>query len=165
MTFIGIIPQIAFFLLMRGSLFGWALLALALSFIDMLDGLAARANDRVTAFGAVLDSVLDRVADFLIIGGFYAGGLVSLNLAAMLLLAAYLTSYIRSRAELAADGKIKFNNGLIERPERIIYLFVVLALHLVFPNATNLVYNLVILLTILSFVTVCQRLWKAYERL
>src|SRR5204863_475926 len=85
LTLIGIIPQVAFFFLMRSHFYGWAALALALSIFDVLDGVVARASGRVTAFGAFLDSTFDRIADFLIIWAFYVAGLVPLNLIIILL--------------------------------------------------------------------------------
>ncbi|MEF9475730.1 MAG: CDP-alcohol phosphatidyltransferase family protein, partial [Candidatus Mariimomonas ferrooxydans] len=45
------------------------ILILCGGFLDMLDGVVARANNRSTSFGAFLDSVLDRYSDsFLLIG-------------------------------------------------------------------------------------------------
>src|ERR1044072_180655 len=139
--------------------FGLAALALAFSFIDMLDGMIARQNHQVTAFGGFLDSVLDRISDFLIIGGFYTAGLINLNLATWLLVTTYLISYIRSRAELASYGKIAFNQGVIERPERIIFLFLVLVFGRIYSQ------DLLWILVDLSLFTIGQRVWYAYKKL
>jgi CDP-diacylglycerol--glycerol-3-phosphate 3-phosphatidyltransferase len=158
-----------FFILMASHHFVWALVALFGTVFDLLDGLVARANNRVTGFGALLDSSMDRVGDFLIILGFYAAGLVRIETTAILLTATFLISYIRSRAELASGGTIKFNYGLIERPERIIFFGVVLLAHLLAPGSViygmSTVEMLVRLLTLLSVYTVIQRILLAYKML
>ncbi len=141
-----------------------AAIALAFSFIDMLDGLVARKFGKASEFGAFLDSTMDRVSDFLVIAGFYAADLISLNLAAGLLLVTFLISYIRSRAELASNNQVKFNMGLIERPERIIFLLIVIIIEIVFPS-TTLSTPLIELLLLLSLITVAQRVLFAYKKL
>ena len=162
LTLIGIIPQVAFFILMQNHLYGWALLALACSIIDMLDGLVARAHNKVSAFGGFLDSIIDRLGDFFIIAGLYVGGLASLILSAILLLAAFLTSYTRSRGNLPAIG-------LIERTERVAFIFLAVIIKAVFPTASisgfNLSEVLILILAVLSVFTVCQRVWYAYKHL
>jgi CDP-diacylglycerol--glycerol-3-phosphate 3-phosphatidyltransferase len=45
---------------------------LAAGVFDMLDGALARLTERVTKFGAILDSTLDRVSEALILLGLYA---------------------------------------------------------------------------------------------
>ncbi len=164
LTLVGIIPQLLFFYFMMNHQYIAAAIALAASCIDMLDGLVARALGMVTRFGGFLDSTTDRIADFLLVAGFYAAGLIDLKLAALLLLATYMISYVRSRAELAAEGKMKFDHGLIERPERIIFLLLVLVLQIIFPDS-NLAVPLIWILTILSIFTFFQRVWHAYKKL
>src|SRR5258708_169128 len=169
LTLIGIIPQALFFIFMRQHHFDYAAVALAFSAVDLLDGAIARTNNQVTAFGGFLGSTVDRISDFILVAAFYAGGLISLLLASVLLVASYLISYVRSRAELAAMGKIKFNYGLIERPERIIFMFLVLILHMFMPHASignmPLTEFLIWILAILSIFTLLQRIWHAYKKL
>ncbi|HEV8601127.1 MAG TPA: CDP-alcohol phosphatidyltransferase family protein [Patescibacteria group bacterium] len=169
LTIIGIIPQVLFFIFMHSHSFTWAAFMLVLSVFDMLDGMVARLSGKVSRFGAFLDSTVDRISDFIIIAGFYASGLIPLELAAVLLAVTYLISYARSRAELASGGEIKFDRGLIERPERIIYMFAVLILHLSLPDTQ--IYGialpefLMLILTVLSVYTLLQRIWYAYKNL
>lgn len=89
--------------------FGWfeaAALAFTLSgVLDLLDGALARAMDRRSRFGALLDSSLDRVADACVPIGlvvFYSaqGGLAAIP--ALALLASLWVSYIRARAQSLA---------------------------------------------------------------
>jgi len=169
LTVIGIIPQLLFFYLMSQHNYGWAVIALAFSFIDMLDGMIARATHRVSAFGGFLDSVFDRLSDFLIISAFYVAGLVNLPLTATLLVSSFMVSYIRSRGSLASGGKLKFEVGWIERPERIILLFFVIVLQISIPNAQisghSLAEVLIFFLTILTVITFFQRMSHAYDKL
>lgn len=90
------------------------------SLFDSFDGMVARANGRTSAFGAYLDSVLDRYSDgFIFLGAAYhlRTNPVAVALALGTLMGAYLVSYTRARAEgLGVDCKV----GVMERPERII---------------------------------------------
>jgi archaetidylinositol phosphate synthase len=169
LTVLGIIPPVLFFIFLQSQSFIWAAIALLLSGIDMLDGLVARAAGKVSAFGGFLDSSVDRVSDFLIIAAFYAAGLVRLEITAILLLVTFLISYVRSRAELASMGKLRFDQGLVERPERILFLFAVVALKMIFPKADafgmSLSEFLVSILLVLSVYTLIERVFYAYRRL
>jgi CDP-diacylglycerol--glycerol-3-phosphate 3-phosphatidyltransferase len=108
------------------SIAGWTLGILA--FFDVVDGTVARRTGTSSVFGAFYDSTLDRVADGFLFGGlifFYASnsphhslGMVTIALAG--LLATFLTSYTRARAE--ALGIEMKGIGLMERPERIALL-------------------------------------------
>ena len=164
LTLIGIIPQALFFYFMYNHQFVAAAIALVFSCIDMLDGLVARATNKVSAFGAFLDSTLDRISDFLVIAGFYYAGLINLELFLVLLGSTYLISYARARAELASNNTIRFDQGLIERPERIIFLLIVLVIEIVSPD-NSWVRLLILILTTLSIVTFFQRVWAAYKKL
>ncbi|MHB1928423.1 MAG: CDP-alcohol phosphatidyltransferase family protein [Acidimicrobiales bacterium] len=91
---------------------------------DLLDGALAKASGRVTVRGAFFDSVSDRVADTLVLGGvaWYLqtrhGGHAFL-LPVAVLGASLLISYQRAKAEsLGFDAK----GGLMERAERIVVL-------------------------------------------
>jgi phosphatidylinositol phosphate synthase len=106
----------------RGHLFLGALLATVFVLFDMIDGAMARARGFSTPFGAVLDSVCDRIADGVLFAAItwwcLASGQEALGVAALVcLVAGQVISYIKARAEgagLTADG------GLVERPERLI---------------------------------------------
>ena len=94
--------------------------------LDMVDGAVARAGNTVSAFGGVLDSSCDRIADAAIFGGllwyFAQHGQKWLLLAALLcLILGALTSYIRARAEAAG---LNATVGIAERAERLIIVLV-----------------------------------------
>jgi CDP-diacylglycerol--glycerol-3-phosphate 3-phosphatidyltransferase len=127
-------------------------------FFDILDGALARHTNRVTIFGAVLDSTLDRIAEGVLLLGILflyveQGSTRGVLLVGAVLLASLLVSYIRARAEAVG---LKCMVGLFTRPERVI----VLALGL-------LLNGLEIALAIIaafSFLTVGQRLFYVWRQ-
>jgi archaetidylinositol phosphate synthase len=151
---------------------GWyaaALVMIPLTALDMMDGMVARAQGKVTAFGGLLDSTIDRFADFTVLAGFGFANIVPWEVVLPVILLSYLISYIRSRTELAAKGALTASVGIIERTERLIAVFVALLLYAAFPEATLLGQNLatwtMILLGIFSLITVAQRVAFAYRKL
>ncbi len=105
-----------------------ALIMLLGGLFDIFDGQIARTSNRVTKFGALFDSTLDRYAEFLIFLGigvyfvhsFVDGNPMGLLVALTVFVAIFgslMVSYVRARAEgLGFDCKV----GLLQRPERII---------------------------------------------
>lgn len=135
--------------------------------LDLVDGAVARAGGGGTAFGGVLDSCGDRVADAAVFGaiGWYFAlhGQRWMLLAALLCLGlGALTSYIRARAEAAG---LRATVGIAERAERLIVVLVGTGLT-GFPGL-HLPYVLAIALWLLvaaSAITVVQRLATVYEQ-
>jgi CDP-diacylglycerol---glycerol-3-phosphate 3-phosphatidyltransferase len=100
--------------------------------LDLIDGAMARAGNKGTPFGAVLDSTCDRIADGALLAGLTwwclgVGDERVLGIAAMIcLVSSQLISYVKARAEgmgLSADG------GLVERAERLIVVLLGTFLH------------------------------------
>ena len=114
--------------LAQGRLIVAGLWIIASGFFDVIDGAVARAIGQNSPFGAVLDSVTDRVADALIYIGvvlyFYRTEqplYVIVTLAA--LAGSLMVSYTRARAEnTVVDCKV----GFAERGERIVLLLLAL---------------------------------------
>jgi CDP-diacylglycerol--glycerol-3-phosphate 3-phosphatidyltransferase len=72
--------------------------------LDILDGALARQTNRVTRFGAVLDSTLDRLAEGVVLLSilfFYAdeASISGVLLTGVVMLTSMLVSYIKARAE------------------------------------------------------------------
>src|SRR5580700_4958728 len=94
------------------------------AFLDMADGQVARLVGRVTAFGAFLDSTLDRYADLALYMGLVVhytliGRSFYMALAAVAMASSFMVSYSRARAEsLIPLCKV----GFMERPERLVLL-------------------------------------------
>jgi phosphatidylinositol phosphate synthase len=91
---------------------------------DALDGAVARESNRMSAFGAFLDSTLDRLSEATIFVGiiyFYAAAARPYEalLAGVAMTFSLLTSYARARAE---GLDIQCQVGLLERAGRVVIL-------------------------------------------
>jgi archaetidylinositol phosphate synthase len=168
LTLLGSIPSLLFFVFLILHWYIAALVMLPGSAFDMLDGMVARKYHNVTAFGGFLDSFMDRISDFFIITSFAFSGIVRWEITAPLFLFAYLTSYARSRGELA-NTSVSFAVGLIERTERLILIFIALLFYMLVPKLTINGFNtaeiVFLLIAALSFITVVQRIIYAYKKL
>jgi len=131
------------------------LLVLISGFFDAIDGSLARLSQRVTKYGGVLDSTLDRLGEIFILSGIILGGLSSLSWGLVAISASLMVSYVRARAEV--EGVRMSGVGIAERPERMLVLVAALLLR-------SVEYG-IILIGVLSCVTVVQRLLYAYRSL
>ncbi|MGQ9542809.1 MAG: CDP-alcohol phosphatidyltransferase family protein [Candidatus Bathyarchaeia archaeon] len=130
-------------------------LILLSGFFDAVDGSLARVGSQTTKFGGVLDSTLDRFGEIFIISGMVLGGLSSVLWGLCALSSSLMVSYTRARVE--AEGLRLEGVGVAERPERII----ILAL----STFLGYVEYGVIIISVLSTITVAQRILYAYEHL
>ena len=126
---------------------------------DMLDGALARLAEKVTPFGAFLDSTLDRVSEGVVLAAISyllasQGRSIDAALVVLALLGSILVSYTRARAEsLGLECKV----GLMSRPERVILI----ALGLFFNVLPYVVY----IMLALTVFTVVQRVVHTYRQL
>jgi CDP-diacylglycerol--glycerol-3-phosphate 3-phosphatidyltransferase len=149
-------------LIITGHLLAAGLVVLAAGFFDILDGALARRIKKVTPFGGVLDSALDRLSEaavLLAILVLYAqeAAFTPIILTCLALIGSLLVSYVRARAEGAG---LECRVGLFTRGERVVVLVLGLLL-------SHIDYALVIALAIIvvfSFVTVIQRLVYAWQQ-
>jgi CDP-diacylglycerol--glycerol-3-phosphate 3-phosphatidyltransferase len=111
----------------------WVLAAALVLFggsFDMLDGGLARAQNRVTRFGAFLDSTLDRWGEGVVYIGIVAGAsaagfVAGAVLAAAAAVSSFQVSYTRAKAEsLKLHGEV----GIAPRAERLVFLTIGLVL-------------------------------------
>ena len=128
-------------------------------FFDMLDGALARRTKRVTLFGSVLDSTLDRLSEGALLLGALAlfsseGSLVGVILIGIVLVFSMLVSYIRARAEALG---IECLVGIFTRPERIIVLAVGLLI--------NQLEIALWIIAVFSFITVGHRLVYVWRQM
>ena len=150
-------------LIATGHLFAAGLVVLLGGFFDILDGALARSTNRVTQFGAVLDSTLDRLSEAVLLLGillFYISGgfIIGILLAGIALPVSFLVSYIRARAEALG---LECQVGLFTRAERVVVL--VLGLLLSQIDYVFLVIALVVIV-VFSFITVSQRLLYVWRQ-
>ncbi len=163
MTICGVVLNlVAAVIIGFGHLLIGGIVFLLAGLFDLLDGALARYMQKTTKFGALFDSVSDRVTEGALFLSFIfitsiavwpfsvAWELVLIFLA---MIGSFLTSYIRARAEgLGIDCAV----GLFTRPERVIILALGLLLSQVFIALAIVV--------VLSFVTVGQRFLFVWQQ-
>ncbi len=134
------------------------LLLLVASALDMLDGALARLTGRESTFGALLDSVSDRLGEAAVLLGllvlFYNDeSSTGVALVSLTLVASFMVSYLRARGEGLG---IRSDVGIMTRPERMVVLIVgMLVGHMLVPLGIILA---------LSTVTVGQRLHHLWRQ-
>lgn len=168
-TFLGIIPPFIFGLLIWQGEYFWALFSSLLFLTDSFDGAVARMTGKESEFGAILDASLDRVADSIIISSFGFAGVAEWWIVITLITLSFSISYIKSKTETALAGKdINLEVGIMQRAPRLMMiigslaLFIYLDFEIIGFNFLEIVF---ILMSLLSAVTVFQRLWFARSRL
>ncbi len=148
-----LISLVSAFFFARGEVLTAGALLLLGGFFDAFDGAVARENNRITRFGGFLDSICDRFADAAVIIGAMYGNLTAVSpfpgwfLGTMALLGSLMVSYTRARAEAAGAGA---SVGVGDRAARVMII--------VFGAFLNIVNWAILLVAILSFITVFQRI-------
>jgi CDP-diacylglycerol---glycerol-3-phosphate 3-phosphatidyltransferase len=166
LTWIGfLITDGAAALVVAGQVLAAGLVVLVAGLFDMLAGGLARATNRTSAFGAVLDSTLDRLSEAIVLIGILFYFILTGNgqpmlmaiLVSIALLGSFLVSYTRSRAEtLGLDCQL----GIGTRPERVIIIALGLSLNFI-PFALIIALGLI---SIFSWITVGQRLNYVWQK-
>ncbi len=155
-----VISLLAAYLFATGSLrLAGALVLLAGTF-DIIDGRVARATNRVTKFGALYDSTLDRYSEVIIFFGlayfFVKEGWFLTSIAVFVALGgSVMVSYVRARAEGLG---FECNVGIMQRPERIVYLGVSALLH------KYLLIAAIMIIAVLANYTALQRLYHIWKK-
>lgn len=108
----------------RGQFLLAGAVMLVASALDLLDGALARATGRASSFGAIFDSVLDRMSEAALLAGlayYYAGrgDREEVILCFAALAGSLLVSYVRARAQ--GEG-FDLRDGWFTRAERVILL-------------------------------------------
>lgn len=139
----------------RFALGGW--LYIFSGICDFLDGRLARAQNRASPSGAALDSVLDRYNESAVLVGLAIYYRDSWVLVAVLLalVGSLIVPYVRARGEALG---VQVRVGLMQRPERILYLGVAVALSpvveaLVAPGDAHPIHRLAVLGIVLVAIT------------
>ncbi len=146
------------YVLSRGWFFWGGLLIVFAGLFDALDGAVARASNRVSRFGAFLDSTLDRFSEAVI----YFGLLLyymrhGTTLITILVYAAIIGSLMVSYARARAEGiGVELKEGLLTRFERFVVLVAGLLLGFM-PVALWI-------LAILTNLTAIQRMYLVWRK-
>ena len=163
----------AFFAVLTGFT-GWLLPGAAMITVmvifDSLDGTVAAQSGGGTAFGAFLDSTVDRIADWAVLLG-VAIYLIRLKdfwtlwpqigfwAALVSMMTAFVTSYIRARAQSIG---LYAKNGIATRSDRLVIILVGMGLTgMGLPVAVLSCF--MVMLAVLGAVTVGQRLYTVYS--
>ena len=134
----------------------WGGVILLLSgLFDILDGAVAKVSGKVTKFGGVLDSVLDRYSDLIILAAIVVGGLTNPIVGMVAIIGSVMVSYARARGEL--EGVKMASVGLMERAERIVVLAI--------TALVGYVWIGVAVLAVLTNFTVAQRMYHSWKSL
>ena len=138
-----------------------ALLVLGNGWLDVLDGALARRQGIASTAGDLLDHVLDRYADIVIVAGLAAGiGAYGLGLAAVT--GVLMTSYLGTQAQ--AVGLDRVYGGLLGRADRLALVGAVTAVATFFPGTVGpltLVGWLLVLFAVVGHLTALQRFYHA----
>jgi CDP-diacylglycerol--glycerol-3-phosphate 3-phosphatidyltransferase len=144
-----------------GMLRAAGLVMLAFSALDLLDGALARKTGSVTRFGAVFDSVLDRLSEAAVLGGLLfhytqrGGHTEEIALIYAAVVGSIMVSYVRARAE--AIG-LTLREGLFTRAERVLLLGGALVI------GFGVVRWALWVLAVLSHVTAAHRVLTVWQR-
>ena len=155
-----IITSIAAAALLMGFIRLAGILILLGGLCDTIDGLLARTTGKTSRFGALLDSTVDRYAEFIMFFGiaayfFYIDDYSTATGAFLALCGSYMVSYSRARAEsLGLQAKI----GILQRPERIVLIGLGAIIHL------NAFIFTIWLVAFLANYTALQRIRFAYKQ-
>ena len=146
-------------LLYLNALSNWAVILLTLSLIcDGIDGSLAIITSKASKWGAVLDSVVDRVTEFFWALTFIAIGANQYVVIAALLFAA-IQEYLRAR--IAGLGLTEVGVVTIaERPVRASILFIAIIAHLINLEIVSLLALIWIIMQSISLLTVTRFAFK-----
>ncbi|MBI5681185.1 MAG: CDP-alcohol phosphatidyltransferase family protein [Methanobacterium sp.] len=161
LTIIGLIMGIfSAYLFATGNLLAGGIFILLSGFFDIIDGAVARNHKTQSPFGSILDSTTDRLTDAFILIGIAYGGFVNWVIGVLAIVASFSVSYVRARME--AEG-VKGDVGIAERAERLVIIMI--GAFLTYALGFNFLNYAVILIVILGFFTVSQRIYYAWKQL
>lgn len=150
---------IAAYIIATGELFFGGIAVILASSIDAFDGTLARTTGKVTKFGGVFDSTIDRMFEGVVLGGvlwYYleAGAKEESMLVFATGIGSLCVSYVRARAE--ATG-IEIYDGIFTRVVRIIILVAGLM--------TGELKIVLWVLAVMTIATTFHRLYAVYQKL
>lgn len=161
---ISILAGVAFYLATPVMYVTGAVLVLVNGWLDLLDGAVARETNVDSPGGDLLDHVLDRYADVVIVAGLAAGiDQYALGFAAVT--GVLLTSYMGTQIE--AVGLERQYGGLLGRADRLALVGIVGAITAIVPSVAgfSLVGWLLVLFAVVGHVTAFQRFFGAWRDL
>ncbi|BBD71774.1 CDP-alcohol phosphatidyltransferase [Sulfodiicoccus acidiphilus] len=157
-TLLGLVFSFLYLVLLY---FNFYLIAVAFlvssALMDAFDGEVARMRGTSGPAGAFIDSNLDRIEDLVYLLGFLVLGYPPLAVS-ITIGSALITSYVRAKAE--ALGQVMRGRGIIERGDRLLFIFLIL---IVGSFQKTVAIYIFYVFTLLSAITVIQRIFIGYK--
>ena len=155
---------ISAYIIATGNLWAGGIVMLVAGILDLFDGALARATGRTSRFGALLDSVVDRLSEIVLLLGlliFYLNGSSSngVILVYLAVTASIMVSYLRARSEGLG---IENRGGIMTRPERVALMGIGLIVARWYPSFLMVVLGLI---AVLALFTTGQRLFYTWRGL
>jgi len=139
-----------FFAIISSSFYYFKILFLAIlfllisGFLDMIDGMVARASNRETKLGNVLDSTLDRYADFLPILAIGLAGMAHWVFVSIAIFGSLIPSYLRAKLEINIENKkIKAKSVIGERADRLVLLILASLIYPLYKESFDIAFILI----------------------
>ncbi|KDE60307.1 CDP-diacylglycerol--glycerol-3-phosphate 3-phosphatidyltransferase [Halostagnicola sp. A56] len=143
-----------------------AFLVFVNGWLDIIDGALAREQDVASAGGDLLDHVLDRYADIVVIAGL-AAGIEDYVLGFLAVTGVVMTSYLGTQAQ--AVGLDRVYGGLVGRADRLAIIgavgFLAYPLADVTPGGLTVVGWLLVFLGVVGHLTALQRFYYSWSAL
>ena len=130
--------------------------------IDNIDGIVAVRSQRVSRYGAFLDSVVDRLVDIACVGLIISFG-APITLAILAVMTTLLLEYIRARASSLGATDVGVIS-IAEKPTRVILTFMTLLCIALFPFDQEVVSTIsIITWSTVGMIGIFQ-VWPAMRR-
>ena len=154
-----------FILILFENFFWFGIMVFITGIFDGIDGSIARLNNSVTKFGGFLDSVMDRLSEFIILLSLLINRwdktlwfIIDMRFVIFVsFFASMMISYARSRAETFYKGD--YDIGLMARSERLFYLFLISLISFFIGYVNELLFGFFLLTTL----TAIYRAIKIYR--
>ena len=142
------------------------LLVLLNGWLDLVDGALARRQNVASDGGDLLDHVIDRYADLIIIGGL-AAGIERFALGFVAVTGVLMTSYLGTQIQAVGLGRAY--GGLVGRADRLVLITITGLVAAVVTGPVIAGYGVVALLlaffAVVGHLTALQRFWGAWSDL
>jgi archaetidylinositol phosphate synthase len=153
-----------FFSLIKNNLILAILFFILASILDFIDGAVAKFSQKQTDLGAYLDTICDRYVEAIFLAAFLFLDLPKVYLdsktwAFLALFGSFMTTYAYIKAVAGKERETfgeGFKKSLLDRPERLIVIFISLILGLF--NFSWIIYP-IIFLAVFSNLTAIQRIY------
>ena len=145
-----------YFLVNQEFLISFVLCVVTIS-IDMVDGAVARVSNKVTKFGAYLDTIVDRFVEFFIVFGLFFTNYTSLIFSSqawlmILFFGSMMSTYSKPTAlEKGLIKKELKGGGILEHTDRLLLFLIIILLSYFSKDYVIYLIALTSILTLISF--------------